>query len=65
MVSVSYEGLSTLITTLMFMKMNIGNIQRVDAVKCGVFIGNYKANNLSLNSKLGPNLCSITESQPK
>jgi hypothetical protein len=65
MVSVSYDRLSALITALIVMKMSTGSIQRVEVVKCGVFICNYKVNNLSLNSKLESNLYSLTEPQSK
>jgi len=47
------------------MKMSIGSIQGVEAVKCVVFIWNYKAYRLSLKAKLEPNLYSLTDSQPK
>jgi hypothetical protein len=46
-------------------KMSIGSIQGVEAVKCVVFIWNYKAYSLSLKAKLDPNLYSLTDSQPK
>jgi len=47
------------------MKMSIGSIQVVEAVKCVVFIWNHKAYGLSLQAKLEPNCYSITDSQPK
>ena len=65
MVSINYEGLSPSVTALIVMKMSTGIIQRLEAVKCGKFIFNYKANSFSLNSKLKTNLYSLTESQPK
>jgi hypothetical protein len=65
MVSIGSEGLSALITAMVVMKMCIGSMQRVEAVKCGVFICTYEAYDLSLNSKLQPNFCSVTGSQPK
>jgi hypothetical protein len=47
------------------MKLNIGNIQRAEAVKCVVYICNYKAYSLLLNSNLELNLYSVTDSEPK
>ena len=47
------------------MKMSIGIFQGVEAVKCVVFIWNYKAYSLSLKANLEHNLYSITDSQPK
>jgi hypothetical protein len=46
-------------------KMNTASIHRIVAVKCGMFICNLKAYNLSLNAKLACNLYFVTDSQPK
>jgi hypothetical protein len=37
-VAIRYDGLSAVITAIVVMKINNGSIQRVDAVKCCVFL---------------------------